>query len=292
MSKQAGLFPAAIFHYALLFRGGFVLSRKELRFERRSILTATQLREIEKFPREFLRLMFLDFGDGIISGLDFIERDGEIFLTEGLVKLGKNFFFAQEINLSGLMAGLTEGKLYKIVLGTPQRTAAENVITEKISLEVRELKESGGLEFGRFKAGLTHLPELDAEDLFAEFTKASRLNLLNVPYSTRGGATFHPLIFRAILSRLQRKEKPAPADGALMIQLADFGIVSLNALKVFVECKGVAWRDDSREEILQAVLAAVDKDWEIILPEKISAPEKVQQPEFERGGIFIEDDDL
>jgi len=269
-----------------------MLTRKELRFERRSILTAAQLRAIEKFPREFLRLMFLDFGDGIISGLDFIERDDEIFLTEGLVKLNNNFFFAQTTNLSKLMAGLTEGKRYKIVLGTPQRTAAENVITEKISLEVRELKESGGLEFGRFRAGLVRLPEFNAEDLFAEFTKASRLNLLNVPYSTRGGATFHPLIFKAILSRLQRKENPAPADFALMIQLADFGIVSLNALKVFVECKDVTWRGGSQEEILQTVLAAIDKDWEIILPEKISAPEKVQQTELERGGIFIEDDDL
>ena len=269
-----------------------MLTRKELRFERRSILTARQLRAIEKFPREFLRLMYSDFGDGIISGLDFIKRGDEIFLTEGLVKLGENFFFAAEENLSRLMAGLKEGKRYKIVLGTPQREAEENVITEKISLEVRELADVGGLEFGRFKAGLVHLPEVDAENLFEEFTKGSRLNLLNVAYSTRGGATFHPLIFRAILARLQRKENPAPVDQSLMIQLADGGTVSLAALKIFVDCKEVAWRDGSREEILQSVLAAVDKEWEIILPEKISAPEKIQKVERVRGGIFIEDDEF
>ena len=261
-----------------------MLTRKELRFERRSILTARQLRAIEKFPREFLRLMYSDFGDGIISGLDFIKRGDEIFLTEGLVKLGENFFFAAEENLSRLMAGLKEGKRYKIV--------EENVITEKISLEVRELADVGGLEFGRFKAGLVHLPEVDAENLFEEFTKGSRLNLLNVAYSTRGGATFHPLIFRAILARLQRKENPAPVDQSLMIQLADGGTVSLAALKIFVDCKEVAWRDGSREEILQSVLAAVDKEWEIILPEKISAPEKIQKVERVRGGIFIEDDEF
>lgn len=268
-----------------------MLTRNELRFERRSILTATQLRAIEKYPREFFRLNFIDYGDGIITGLDCIECDGEIFMTEGLVKLGGNFFCAAEVNLSELIADATDGKHYKIVLGEPQRSAYENVITEKISIEVRELDDKGGFELGRFKAGLTELPSVDAEDLFGEFTSLSRLNLLNVPYSTRGGATFHPLIFRAILKRLERKEKPAPADFALMIQLADFGIVSLNALKVFAVSKGVDWKETSREEILKSVLVAVDKEWEIILPEKISASDKkVSNKKSSGGGFFIDDD--
>lgn len=268
-----------------------MLSRNELRFERRSILTAAQLRAIEKFPREFLRLKFINYGDGIISGLDYIERDDEIILTEGLIKLGENFFCAEEMNLSKLMAGTSDGKFYKFVLGEPRRSAEENVITEKILLEVRELDDKGGLEFGRFKSGLTCLPTIDAKDLFKEFTKVSRLNLLNVPYSTRGGATFHPLIFKAILTRLERKDNPAPADFALMIQLADFGIVSLNALKIFVVSKGIAWKDNSREEILKSVIAAVDKEWEITLPENISAPDKkVSKPEPSGGGFFIDDD--
>lgn len=265
-----------------------MLSRKELRLERRSILTATQLRTIEKFPREFLRFMFSDYGDGIISGMDFIERDDEIFLTEGLLKLGDKIFFAAEINLSELMTGTAGGKRYRFVLDKPQRIVYENVITEKISLSVRELKEGGGLEFGRFKAGLVHLPAVDAEDLFEEFTRASRLSLLNVPFAVRGGVTFHPIIFRAILMRLEHKKNPAPVDSALMIRLADVGAVSMHALKLFVEGKGVAWRDDSRENIFKAVLEAVDKEWEITLPEIISEPKersKAEPPDYE--GIFI-----
>lgn len=263
-----------------------MLSRKELRFERRSILTATQLRAIEKFPREFLRLMFSDYGDGIISGMDFIERDDEIFLTEGLLKLGDNFFIAAEVNLSKLMPKVS--KRYKFVLDEPQRTAYENVITEKISLNVCELEEDGGLEFGRFKAGLVHLPTIDAQDLFEEFTRASRLNLLNVPFAVRGGVTFHPIIFRAILLRLEHKKNPAPVDSALMIRLADVGAVSMHALKLFVEGKGVAWQDDSRENIFKAVLEAVDKEWEITLPEIISERKENSQPKLpDYEGIFI-----
>ncbi|MBD3879425.1 MAG: hypothetical protein SR1Q5_07055 [Quinella sp. 1Q5] len=265
-----------------------MLSRKELRFERRSILTATQLRAIEKFPREFLRLMYSDYGDGIISGMDFIERDDEIFLTEGLLKLGDKIFIAEEINLSELMTGTAGGKRYKFVLGAPQRTVYENVITEKISLSVRELGKDGGLEFGQFRAGLVQLPSVNAEDLFEEFTRASRLNLLHVPFAVRGGVTFHPIIFRAILRRLEHKKNRAPIDSALMIRLADVGAVSMHALKIFVEGKGVTWLDDSRENIFNAVIEAVDKEWKITLPEIISGPEEPSQPKTQDyDGIFI-----
>ena len=264
-----------------------MLSRKELRFERRSILTAAQLRAIEKFPREILRLMFLENGDGIISGLDYVERGGEIFLTEGLVKIGGTFYFAAETNLSALMRNAAAGAWHRIILGAPQRTAEENVVTEKIELEVRRREESfSGLEFGTFKAGLVYLPAV-----LEEFTLPSRLNLLEVPYSVRGGSTFHPLIFRAILSRLERKKNPAPSDTALSMQLAANGIVSIPALKIFVESKGVGWRGDSRENIFSSVARAVDAAWEIILPEKISAAQKISTPPQTYSSIILDDDD-
>lgn len=267
-----------------------MLNRKELRFERRSILTAAQLRAIEKFPREFLRLTFGEFGDGILSGLDFVKRDKEIFLTAGLVKLGENFFFADEINLSTLMNGLSGGMRYRFVLGAPQRTASEGVITEKISLEVKPLEENfNGMEFGQFKAGLVNLPSIDAENLFDEFTRDSRLNLLHVPQSVRGGTTFHPIIFRAILARLERKENPSPADVALMLRLADGETVSMHALKIFVKCKEIAWRDDSPEEIFKSVIAAVDAVQKISLSVTTAPPEKIPKPQPRRETIWADE---
>ena len=48
---------------------------------------------------------------------------------------------------------------------------------------------------------------------------------------------------------------------------------------------------NSLENILKSVIAAVDKEWEIILPEKISASDKkVSKPEPSGGGFFIDDD--
>ena len=267
-----------------------MLNRKELRFERRSILTAAQLRTIEKFPREFLRLKFAGYGDGIISGLDFDERGKEIFLTEGLVKIGDTFFFAEETNLSAIAATLTEGKRYRLTLGEPERTASENVISETIALKAcAEDVAAGKLEFGTFKAGMLKLPTIDEEDLFAEFTRASRLNLLNVRFSVNGGATFHPHIFRAVLTRLERKENPSAADLALMFQLANSEAVSFQTLKLFAESKGVTWQGDSWEDSFKSLIAAVDATVEIILPERPSPKDERPRRVKSSNSIFIDD---
>lgn len=268
-----------------------MFNKKELRFERRSILSAAQLRAIEKFPREFFRLMFAENGDGIICGLDFEARDEKIFLTEGLLKIGDDFYFAEEINLSEMMRGLHDGVNYKFVLGERQRTAEENVIAEKISLTVAKLDEQpNALEFGRFCHTSINLPDPDAENLFDEFTRGSRLNLLYVPYSTRGGKTFHPYVFRAVLKKLEQKKSPSPADVALMIQLANFGTASVQALKNYVKANNVSWQDDSREKIFKSVLAAVEAVVEITLPEKNSPTlqKKIEKISLQPG-VFILD---
>ena len=262
-----------------------MLNRNELHFERRSILTAAQLRAIEKFPREILRLKYLDFGNGIISGVDFVQREDKVFITEGIVKIGNYFYLADEINLSDLAKDTLDGINYQFVLTEPQRTSSENVTAEKIFLEVKLAENPAELEFGKFTAGLgINLPNLDTEDLFKEFTAQSQLNLLNVPYSVRGGTTFHPYVFRAILHKLTPKKNPTPADTSLMIHLANFGVASIPALKIYVESNGEKWRDDSRENIFQSVLDAVKADWKINLPEKPSdSSEPVEKKKPQRS---------
>lgn len=267
-----------------------MLSKKEFRFERRSILTAAQLRGIEKFPREFLRLMFSEYGDGIIAGFDFVEREGKIFATEGLIKIGAEFYFADETDLSELIRKANDGVDYRLILGEPQRgNAIEGVITEKISLEAAKLsKDNVKLEFGRFRGGMSHLPSIEAKDLFDAFTQKICFNLLHVAYSTRGGTTFHPYIFRAILSKLSRKENPSPADTSLMIHLANFGIASLPALKIYVDSSnGCTWQENSREDILKCVLAATDSAWEIHLSESPSTTAPNNPTPSENGGFIL-----
>lgn len=271
-----------------------MLSRKELRFERRSILASSQLRAIEKFPREFLNLYFSDYGDGILSGMDYIERDDEIFLTAGILKLNGQIYFSDEVNLSALAKKFLNGNKYFFVLSESERENIENVITEKIFIEVKEFKNNfDGLEFGNFSSQLSFkLPNDDAKNLFAEFTNRNRINLLNVKYSVRGGETFHPIIFRAILKKLTQKKNKTPFDSALMIHLANFSVATISALKIYVEGNGENFIDDTRETILSSIISAIESEWKINLPQKNSEVEKILSAETARKGFFIEDEEF
>ena len=108
-----------------------------------------------------------------------------------------------------------------------------------------------------------------------------------MPYSVRGGTTFHPYIFRAVLKKLDVKENPSPADISLMIHLENFGVAAIPALKIYVKSNDVQWRDDSRENIFKSILDAVQAEWKIKFPEKISAAQKNILPAENRTGFFI-----
>ena len=267
-----------------------MLKRNELHFTRRSILTAAQLRAIERFPQEILRIKYKDFANGIISGVDFVQRGDEIFTTEGLVKIGNLFYLAEEINLSALTENLKGHLEYHFVLSKPNRTSTENVTTEKIFLDVQPLEGfTSELEFGRFTSGGgINLPKLDAEDLLRTFTSKNRLNLLNVPYSVHGGTTFHPYIFRAILHKLKLKENPSPADIALMIHLADFKVATIPALEIYVKQNSAKWQGDSRKNIFESVLNAVKAEWKIsVSTNDTTTPDRKPPMPTGRGSIMV-----
>lgn len=267
-----------------------MFARKELRFNRGSVLSASQLRAIEKFPREFLRLYFSEFGDGILSGMNYILRDDEIFLTPGILKFNDEIYFADEENLSALAKKFLNGENFQFVLSDECAENAENVIAHKIFIEVKKVeKDSSAMEFGNFSSQKSFsLPEIDAENLREEFTRNSRIKILNVPYSVRGGSTFHPYIFRAVLNKLEQKKNPSPADIALKIHLANFEVASIPALKIYVESNDCKWLDGSRRDIFKSVLDAIDTEWKIKLPEKVSSDEQIKsQVKQSQNSFFI-----
>ena len=69
-----------------------MLTKTEMRFPHKAILTAVMLEEMYNYPRELMRLNYRDRSDGIICGLDYILRGDDLILTEGLVKLDGDIY--------------------------------------------------------------------------------------------------------------------------------------------------------------------------------------------------------
>ena len=214
-----------------------MLTRKKIRFAPRTILTHEMLETIYELPQEILRLQYLTFGDGIISGLELKEVDREIFLTEGIVKFKGEFYFssAGEINLT---------KFFK-----ENKPPMSGAISCFALCPSQNFKTGGGVK--------TEFPDknISAEKFLEEFTTFNRLQLLDVPYSCRGGSTFHPHIFCAVKNILKQKENKSPSELALLLQIEQTGFVTMEALKICIESDGIKKFTPSaaREEIFKSL---------------------------------------
>ena len=244
-----------------------MLTKKKISFAPRTILTHEMLEAIYDFPREILRLQYLNFGDGIISGLEFKEVGKEIFLTEGIVKLKGEFYLSTtgEINLTRFFKenkpslrgaiscfALCPSQNFKVVGG---------VKAESLELKILPKKDlpPDALCLGNFYDELFEvvLPDknIRAEKFFDEFITLNRLQLLDVPYSCYGGATFHPYIFSAVKNILRQKENKSPTELALLLQIEQNGFVTMEALKICIETDGAKkfTAAATREEIFKSL---------------------------------------
>ena len=224
-----------------------LFTKKKIHFAPRTILTHEMLEAINDFPREILRLQYLNFGDGIISGLEFKEVGNEIFLTEGLVKLKGEFYLsaAGEINLTKFFKdnkSPSHGIISCFAL-CPSQNFKVNGGVKRESLELKILAKKDlppdALCLGNFSDELFEvvLPDknIPAEKFLGEFMTLNRLQLLEIPYSCYGGATFHPYIFSAVKNILKQKENKSPAELALLMQIEQSGFVTLETLKTYIE---------------------------------------------------------
>ena len=244
-----------------------MLTRKKIRFAPRTILTHEMLDTLYDLPQEILRLQYLTFGDGIISGLEFKEVNREIFLTEGIVKFKGEFYFsaAGEVNLTKFFKENKppmRGEISCFTLYPSQNSKIDGgVKTEFLELKILSKKDlpPDVLCLGNFYDELSYiaLPDknVSVEKFSEEFSTFNRLQLLDVPYSCRGGSTFHPHIFCAVKNILKRKEHKSPTELNLLFQIDQTGFVTMEALKTCIESDGTKKFTPSatREEIFKSL---------------------------------------
>lgn len=254
-----------------------MLATKNINFKSRTLLTGEMLETIYKFPKEILKFHYADFGDGIISGLDFQKNGDEIFLTEGIVKLGEKFFISEtgKINLSELFREFRENRtqkgreLYSFALCLLPNENKKNVEFERLEIKIIPKKtfsdnKNAVLFLGTFnEEGFDlYLPECqtDSKKFYEEFTdERNNFSILEIPYSRLGGTTFHPYIFAAIKKILQHKTKKTSADFIFLMQIEQDGVTSLEVIKTYIEANSEKKIADmsTRKEILKNLAVAL-----------------------------------
>lgn len=230
-----------------------MLAFKELDFAHKSILTSAMLREIYKYPREFFRLLYQNFSDGIICGLNYFIDGGNLFLSAGVIRLDGDFYFLEEnLNISALAAknNLALDNTYYICVEKSSQQK-EPCLTEN-NLAVIFSKENKLPALGKFffmGANNFTLPALtfdkNSKNPFEDIFKRAVLNLADVEFAAAGGATFVPLLFGLVKDFLDGKEYKTPFDFAILTQIQSGGVLSLPTIKSYIAAAGADFNFNS-----------------------------------------------
>lgn len=230
-----------------------------LTFPHKAILTGGMLEEIYRYPREFMRLMFDGYGNGIICGLDYSLRGGELFLSAGIFFAGGNFYIlSRDVNISDLSAekNLVVDREYFVALERKTFAEEQCITTTTLELVFNEIKPPHTLgQFVFLGRENFYLPQFtdDPNEMFSR----SVLNLCEVPFAARGTSTFHPLLFRQVKNFLQNKPNKTPRDFAILTYLQNNEVISVTTMADYMLAANCEFDVDNRTDFFRAFLTCL-----------------------------------
>lgn len=241
-----------------------VFVSKRASFQAGSILTQPMLQEMYDFPQRIADFGYhmTEYGEEncILAGMDLELKDGKIYFQPGLCLLGGKLYFSSE-PLCIILSDSTElkGKFYYVIL---QQKAGECLLgVQEDALKAADVSESDlpdvednciTLLRVRRNYGAFILPQLkmQSENPFEEFTSSLPCGLLDIPYGYNGKITYHPYIFKAVKTFLAQKKHKCMQDYALLLQLQNSPVVSMESVVFFINDAGIKCDlAASREEI-------------------------------------------
>lgn len=241
-----------------------VFVSKRASFQAGSILTQPMLQEMYDFPQRIADFGYhmTEYGEEncILAGMDLELKDGKIYFQPGLCLLGGKLYFSSE-PLCIILSDSTDlkGKFYYVIL---QQKAGECLLgVQEDALKAADVSESDlpdvednciTLLRVRRNYGAFILPQLkmQSENPFEEFTSSLPCGLLDIPYGYNGKITYHPYIFKAVKTFLAQKKHKCMQDYALLLQLQNSPVVSMESVIFFINDAGIKCDlAASREEI-------------------------------------------
>ena len=226
-----------------------MLVKKEVSFLHGNILTKEMLNETYAYPRNFVELKYNVYSDGIIEGLNFVEKDGITYLTKGIVKIeGEYYFLLDDIDLTSYFKETQKeqnwkNNVYYLYLKSETPIKVDSIVVKKLSLYVSENKESDLFLLCRFFGTNDNLdlPKLkyNEEDEFDDLIKNNLyVNLVNTLYAMPKKATYHPFLFEAAAEYLKQKQDKRVLDYVILMQIQNMKVLSIDAMETYINATG------------------------------------------------------
>ena len=236
--------------------------RKELQFPHKAILTSSMLEELYNYPRELSRLILNEYSDGIICGLDYSIKDGDLILSSGIFRLnGEIYLLKNDLNISELAEKNSLVNSTKYFMTFERKSRITEPCMAERNLELIFTTEKPPCTLGSFvflDRKDFSLPALtDGDNPFENIFRRSVLNLFEVPFAEKHGATFHPLLFRLVKDFLLRKKNKTPFDYAILVHLQNSETISSQTLVEYIALENKTCDTGNREKFFETFLTCL-----------------------------------
>lgn len=164
-------------------------------FQKKRVLRMEMLEQLRDYPRNYLKLMYQGYSDGIVCGCRITWDSGQLEISPGILCHAGNLYFMEE---PYRMECLAEDRMryLKVQFMTPVREEGRIGGSTRIVLNDQKPDAACEMELCRFR--LQEGARLrDTYENFEDYaTGYDTVNRIHVPYASYGRATLWPEILR------------------------------------------------------------------------------------------------
>lgn len=256
-----------------------LLYNTKIEFRSGRLLTAEMMELLQRQSLQCWKL-FDDAPDGILKGLLFEMRDGQFWITKGLVKLENAVYeLPEDISFQSLKEDFPSNDGMIVIIPAEPERVAQSLIHECVQIQILEIGQE--ISVPHILIGAFHQSNGATLKLCSPATndvKEHLENMLSIKngcfsfpychYILNSELTFHPLVFSWIRQMLEEKAEKTTMEYTLLMMLYQSPVLAVDVLKTYV--RRYAENPDSSEwqslegaDLLRKVIFTIETAKEI-----------------------------
>lgn len=254
-----------------MIKEGCFVSSSVNGFQPGHVLTHQMLKASYDFPRELANIIYREYDNCVISGLEYFVDKDEVFLLPGVVKFdGDLYFLNDNISLTKLwndykQESETPGgtEIVYFLIQKKSQINADGCCNQTLRIELsKQYNSEESIVIGALQGAIDKLELPDSASLNSIYSR-SYLWTLDVPYLGASGVGFHPLVSEFLKTGINLKKKKDSFDYVFWMSLCGHKSVGLDVLSVYLESKSmsVPVNDNNfRKNMIIKVFKVIEED--------------------------------
>jgi hypothetical protein len=207
------------------------------------------LENLRDFPREFSDILFQNFSDGVLAGVELVVDQNTITITRGIIKHRKKIYLLKEDH--SIAYSQTNKEMLIKVRFSPEIETGDFYLNQSlIVLDENPVAAGTELELGRFKLQEGAQLRSDYVDFYDFGTEFNTINIIHLPFAGRRESTMNPLVTQYFAKVLLANLTENPLDISFAMQCLNRERVERDLIIFYLSGRlGIPYRQYSNGEI-------------------------------------------